>query len=235
MDKKKLAEWLSQGSIAIPKLLLHHYKHLGLSEAEFVLLLHMHSFMEEGIVFPTPAELAEKMTVTPSECMEMLRKLLQKGFISIEENVDEQEIRSEKYSLQPLWEKLVHYLYAELLKEEKREQQEEEQSLYTVFEQEFGRPLSPFECETLAMWIDQDGHSPLLIKAALREAVLSGKLNFRYIDRILFEWKKNGIRTIEQAQNYGKRFRKYQQSSKPTQPAQSEYKQTIPFFNWLES
>jgi DNA replication protein len=235
MDKKKMAEWLSQGSIAIPKLLLNHYKHLGLSETEFVLLLHLHSFIEEGILFPTPAELAEKMTATPSECMEMLRKLLQKGFISIEEHIDEREIRSEKYSLQPLWEKLVHYLYTESLKEEKQERQEEEQSLYTVFEQEFGRPLSPFECETLSMWIDQDGHSPLIIKAALREAVLSGKLNFRYIDRILFEWKKNGIRTIEQAQNYGRKFRKHQQSAKSIQPVQNEYKQTIPFFNWLDS
>ncbi|NUK31301.1 DnaD domain-containing protein [Parageobacillus sp. VR-IP] len=235
MDKKKIAEWLAQGSVAVPKLLLNHYKYLGLSEGEFVLLLHMHSFIEDGVLFPTPAELAEKMTVAPSECMEMLRQLLQKGFIAIEEHTDEKGIRSEKYSLQPLWEKIVQYLYTEWAKEERQVQQEEVESLYTVFEQEFGRPLSPFECETLSMWIDQDGHSPQIIKAALREAVLSGKLNFRYIDRILFEWKKNGIRTIEQAQHYGKKFRKHQQFARSTKTAPSEYKQTIPFFNWLES
>ena len=50
---------------------------------------------------------------------------------------------------------------------------------------------------------DQDQHHPNLIQAALREAVMSGKLNFRYIDRILFEWKKNGIKTVDQAQNQG--------------------------------
>jgi DNA replication protein len=235
MDKGKMAEWLAQGSIAIPKLLLHHYKRLGLSEVEFMLLLHMHSFIEEGVWFPTPAQLAEKMTLTPSQCMETMRKLLQKGFISIEEQVDEQAIRSEKYSLKPLWEKLVYYLAAQSADEERKERKDEEKSLYTMFEQEFGRPLSPFECETLAMWMDQDEHDPVIIKAALREAVLSGKLNFRYIDRILFEWKKNGIRTIEQAQSYGKKFRKHQQTTKLTQPPQSEYKQTIPFYNWLES
>ena len=49
------------------------------------------------------------------------------------------------------------------------------------------------------MWIDDDHHDPVIIKSALREAVISGKLNFRYIDRILFDWKKNGIKTIEQA------------------------------------
>ncbi|WP_027408536.1 DnaD domain-containing protein [Anoxybacteroides tepidamans] len=232
MDKEKMAEWLGHGSISIPKLLLHHYKRLGLTEVEFMLLLHLHSFMEEGVWFPTPAEIAEKMTLTPAQCMETLRKLMQKGFVSIEEQVD-QAILSEKYSLKPLWEKLVHYLVSELAASGQKERQEEEQSVYTMFEQEFGRPLSPFECETLTMWIDQDGHDPAIVKAALREAVLSGKLNFRYIDRILFEWKKNGIRTIEQAKDHGKKFRKHQLKSKLPQP--TEHRQTVTFYNWLES
>ena len=37
---------------------------------------------------------------------------------------------------------------------------QEETNLYTCFEQEFGRPLSPFECESLSMWIDDDHHDP---------------------------------------------------------------------------
>ena len=45
-------------------------------------------------------------------------------------------------------------------------------------EEEFGRPLSPLECETLAIWQDQDQHDAILIKHALKEAVLSGKLSF---------------------------------------------------------
>ena len=59
------------------------------------------------------------------------------------------------------------------------------------------------ECESLAMWIDEDGQSPDIIKAALSESVISDKLNFRYIDRILFDWKKNGIETLEQAKIHG--------------------------------
>jgi len=147
---------------------------------------------------------------------------VQKGFITIEERI-ENHIRSERYSLDPLWEKLIRTVF----QGQKQDEQHEEQ-LYTVFEHEFGRPLSPMECETLAMWMDQDEHDPTIIKAALREAVLSGKLNFRYIDRILFEWKKNGIKTIEQAQQHAKKFRKNQ--GKQEQP----YKPTVPIYNWLE-
>jgi DNA replication protein len=96
--------------------------------------------------------------------------------------------------------------------------------------------LSPFECESLAIWIDQDDYDPVIIKAALREAVMSGKLNFRYIDRILFEWKKNGIRTIDQARNHAKKFRQHQgNSSSKQQVNQEEYQRKVPFYNWLES
>ena len=86
--------------------------------------------------------------------------------------------------------KILHFLMNESIEEEQKEIKQLQVNLYTVFEKEFGRPLSPFECETLGMWEDQDQHHPNLIQAALREAVMSGKLNFRYIDRILFEWKR---------------------------------------------
>ena len=233
MNKNKLAEWFAEGSIAVPNLLLNHYKNLGLTETEFMLLLHIHAFIQDGIFFPTPTQIADKMTLTPTQCMELTSSLIKRGFLRIEEHEDHLTVGHEKYSLKPLWEKLVHLFITEAFAEERVRNLAEEQNIYTMFEKEFGRPLSPFECETLAMWMDHDGHEPAIIKAALREAVLSGKLNFRYIDRILFEWKKNGIRTIEQAQVYGKKFRKYQQQGSK-QIVQGEYKRTIPFYNWLE-
>ncbi|UTW69714.1 DnaD domain protein [Anaerobacillus sp. HL2] len=32
----------------------------------------------------------------------------------------------------------------------------EERLLYQLFETEFGRPLSPMECELITMWLDQN-------------------------------------------------------------------------------
>jgi DNA replication protein len=234
MDKSFMIEWLEQGSIALPKLLVRNYKRLGLNETEFMLILQVHTFIESGNHFPTPMEIANNMTISSNQCTEILRQLVKKGFISIEEDYDSNSVICEKYSLRPLWEKLLQWKVNETIAKENAGHEEEETSLYTVFEQEFGRPLSPFECETLAMWIDQDHHDPVIIKAALREAVLSGKLNFRYIDRILFEWKKNGIKTIEQAKSYGKKFRQHQVRPRSDSAEESEYKRTVPFFNWLE-
>ncbi|MBE4910248.1 DnaD domain-containing protein [Bacillus luteolus] len=236
MNYDNFIDWFQQGSVAIPKLLLQNYKNLNLNEEEFMVVLQVLNFIESGNTFPTPTELSSNMTLSTTRCTEILRHLLQKGYLAIEEDYHEKSIIVEKYSLKPLWVKLFHYLMSETIEQEKTVVQREEQSLYTIFEQEFGRPLSPFECESLSMWIDQDHHDPIIIKAALREAVMSGKLNFRYIDRILFEWKKNGIQTIEQAQAHSKKFRQHSQKQKQVdQNTTKEYERTIPFYNWLES
>ncbi len=58
---------------------------------------------------------------------------------------------------------------------------------------------------------------------------MSGKLNFRYIDRILFEWKKNGIKTVDQAQNQGRKFRANQQRTQQTTKQETKFTGKVPF------
>ncbi|MGD7021977.1 DnaD domain-containing protein [Rossellomorea vietnamensis] len=234
MDYKQLmVSWLEEGTISIPQLLLSNYNKLGLSESEFVLLLQVYSFIDKGNDFPTPEELSSNMSFSSEECSSILRRLVQNQFISIVEGNSSSGILYEQYTLKPLWSKLAEFVVNESKGEGMEKALLDETDLYTVFEQEFSRPLSPLECETLAMWVDQDEHNAVIIKAALREAVISGKLNFRYIDRILFEWKKNGVKTIEQAKKQGEKFRPYQKQQVSSQSSQSD-KKTVPFYNWLE-
>jgi DNA replication protein len=229
--KASLLSWLQKGNITVPAALFSEYRNLNLNEYELILLIHLLSFIQKGKEFPTPEELSDRMTIGNTQCTEMLRKLIQRGFIEIIEGYSAEGIRFEKYSLDPLWDKLVDQFLLQQKSIQKQNTQNEETDLYTCFEKEFGRPLSPFECESLAMWMDDDHHDPVIIKAALREAVMSGKLNFRYIDRILFEWKKNGIKTIEQAKNQGRKFRQKQHQIRKTS---DDTQQSIPFYNWLE-
>lgn len=232
--KDNMLEWIQEGHVLMPAALLRLYKSMNLNEEELVLLLQVMSFLEKGNSFPTPSEISSRMTISVSHCTEILRRLIQKGFIAIEEGLKDNGIRYERYSIQPLWEKLVERYMLEKHQEESIVEKESEINLYTMFEQEFGRPLSPFECETLTLWVDDDKHDPVIIKAALKEAVLSGKLNFRYIDRILFEWKKNGIKTVEQAKNQGKKFRQYQAQAHRQKDADVQTSKVAPLYNWLE-
>lgn len=84
---------------------------------------------------------------------------------------------------------------------------EQERSLFSIFEKEFGRPLSPMECESISGWVDEDRYPEELILLALKESVFAGKVHFRYIDRILLEWSRNRVKNAQDVKAYAQKFR----------------------------
>lgn len=213
--------------ISIPTKLLTHYKKMQLTETDIVVILQLYAFLQDDITFPTPVQLAERLTISETEVMGILRKLIQKQLLTIDELNNEHNQLSEAYNLNPLWNELFS-----TMNEKQQLDEENEATVFILFEQEFGRLLSPFEIETINVWIDEDKMKPALIKAALREAVLMGKLNFKYIDRILREWSRKGIRSVEQAREEGRSFRQNQPKTK--KEVEFEQRDTSVYFNWLE-
>lgn len=65
--------------------------------------------------------------------------------------------------------------------------------IFALFESEFGRTLSSFEYELINKWVE-NGIDENTIKEALKEAILNGVRNFKYIDKIIYEWSKNGVK-----------------------------------------
>lgn len=207
--------------MSIPVKLLTSYASLGLDEQDVMIILQIHRFLQQGKEFPTPFEISEHLTLSEEQCTNKLRLLLEKSFIEINTYQNEQGKFSEAYSLEPLWERL-------LIKQESEEN--DEGKLFILFEKEFGRPLSPFEVETINIWLDEDEMKPEIIISALREAVLMGKLNFKYIDRILREWQRKGVQSVEQAKQASEPYRKGQVVKTYT----PEKGDTSVYFNWLE-
>ncbi|MCP3025889.1 DnaD domain-containing protein [Halobacillus sp. A5] len=212
--------------ISIPRVLLLEYRSLGIAEKELVTILQIHQFRLDGNSFPTPNEITSVTSFTEEECSKILRSLIQKQLLSIEQKDQEGMVGNECYSLEPLWEKLFQ------LPKKQKDFSSQPDNLFPLFEQEFGRPLSPFEIENINIWLDQEEQEPALIKAALREAVLMGKLNFKYIDRILREWKRKGIQTVDQARQHGKKFRQGQVKNNSSKP--SSKRDVSLYYNWLE-
>ncbi|WP_340001933.1 DnaD domain-containing protein [Oceanobacillus sp. FSL K6-0127] len=226
MTNKFSLQQIILNQLQVPIELLSKYKQLGLNEKEVMLVLQLLRYLQIRNDFPTPYELSLHVTMDEQECANLLRKLVKKDLLSIEKKENESKQLSEAYSLDPLWEKLFS----------KEEIQEENSidtigTIFIVFEQEFGRPLSPFEIETINAWIDEDEITPALIKAGLRESVLMGKLNFKYIDRILREWKKKGIHSVDQARNASKKFNLTQSTSNQENIPKRD---TSFYYNWLE-
>jgi DNA replication protein len=236
---------MSQGHASIPQLLLENYKKLNLSDVEMMLIIHLHSFLSMGVDFPSIKQLEGRMTCSQLELTRMLNRLRKEGYIEIRSRIDDNQRMVEQYSLQPLWEKLGRYLtiHGEEIttsstpgvwsnETSDQEEREAERNVFKRFEQELGRPLTPMECETISAWLDEDQLDPNIIMLALKEAVLANKRSLRYIDKILLEWQRNGLTSVQAVQDHIVSFRKKQVAKlDKAEPGRSL---EFPFYNWLE-
>jgi DNA replication protein len=80
------------------------------------------------------------------------------------------------------------------------------QKITSVFENEMGRPLTGFECEHIEKWLIASYSQELIIEA-LRRGVSAGIRNFRYLDSILREWEKKGLKTLNEVQTEDEYFK----------------------------
>ena len=67
--------------------------------------------------------------------------------------------------------------------------------LFIFVEENFGRTLAPLEYEEIRNWKDND-----LTRYAIKQAILNGKYNIKYISRILSAYERENIKTVQQAQ-----------------------------------
>lgn len=205
---------LSEGGVYVHSILLKSYSELGLSHAEAMLMLQIMNFANaEQHAFPTPEQLATSMGAELEQVVEWLQRLLNDGFLTI----DQETINGlivERYNWSG-WLMKASAWHAQQLRASKQEdrrklsalkQKDDVAKLFHMFEQEFGRPLSPMEYETINAWYEQDKYTEELILLALKEAVFAGKLSFRYIDRILIDWSRHRVTNAEELKHYRSQF-----------------------------
>ncbi len=231
-----LAEAFMDGAVSLPYALLRSYRALKLTDTECMLVIQLLAFRQlEQNEFPTMEQLQERLGSSPAIVGQAMQKLVKHGFVAIDEVIDPVTgVQSERYNLSGLFQKIAALLAAEELPirggsaadgpaqpggpDRARPDRSgiagvaggaaaSQPNLFAVFEQEFGRPLTPMECETIAGWIDTDGYPEELILFALKESVFAGKLHFRYIDRILLEWSRNRVNSVEDARAHAQKFR----------------------------
>lgn len=97
-------------------------------------------------------------------------------------------------------------------------------NIFEFIEENFGRTLSSIEYEEISTWDDNE-----LTRYAIKQSVLNGKYNIKYISRILFNYKKNNITTVQQAQQEEENFRK-EKENKVNYKSNSKY-QSMEEFN----
>lgn len=75
-------------------------------------------------------------------------------------------------------------------------------NIYDFLQKELGRTLSSTEIEKVKEWEDNE-----LTRYAVKVAILNGAYTINYIDAIIYNWQKLGIKSVSQAQEETKRHR----------------------------
>jgi DnaD/phage-associated family protein len=84
--------------------------------------------------------------------------------------------------------------------------------VFKIYEREFGREIKGFDAESLQKIYDDAGEEKAIY--ALKKAISAGIRNFRYIDSIVREWEKKGLRSIHEIQEEDKKFEQSQDMKK---------------------
>lgn len=197
---------INEKMIDINRLLLKNYKSLKIDEITLVIILHLLAAASEGEEQLSLNMLSKVMTEEESVIADKLHILLGTGFISIEMKINSSGKKMDTFSLAPLYEKLFMFFIDDNINLENvsvfSNNVLNKKELYKLFEKEFSRVLSPLEVEMINDWIEKEKYPLEIIKAALKETVSYGKLNFKYIATVLFNWKKNNIRTLSELEAY---------------------------------
>ncbi|ADC87543.1 DnaD domain-containing protein [Staphylococcus lugdunensis] len=210
--------------VVLRRELFDHYSELGMDEQDLVILIKLIYAAETSNKQPSIEALRKGSTLDSREITTIIQHLIQLDLLELNVNKDEEGKFTEYMNLDPFYTKLLSLLKQQELKSQNKQEDNQFQQLFTLIEQIFARPLSPYEIETLNQWIDVDHHDISIIQAALDEAVGQNKLSFKYMDRILLNWKKNNVKTIDDTNKIREQFHK---------PKMKHTVKEVPKFDWL--
>ncbi|HGP9034615.1 TPA: DnaD domain protein [Streptococcus pneumoniae] len=185
------------GTLVLPSALLLHFKELFPSSDDFLVWQFFYLQNTTGLEEMSPSQIAERIGKEISDVNQSISNLTERGLLqyrTIELNGEIELLFDASLAL----ERLDDLFGAVHSSSDQLTPQNQLKDLVETFQQELGRLLTPFEIEDLTKTLKEDGTSADLIKEALREAVLNGKLNWKYIQAILRNWRHEGIKSVAQ-------------------------------------
>lgn len=175
----KIIDILKSGFVTVPMLLINNYSKLHITDKELILIIYLIYNCEFD-----PERIATDLNIKIPDVLQMIDSLSKKDILKIE--MSKVDVLSEHINLNELYNKLALILI--------NEDGEKNTTIYDKFEKEFARPLSPMEYQIIGAWLD-DNYSEEIIEQALKEAIYSDAPSLKYIDRILVNWRKKGIKS----------------------------------------
>lgn len=175
---------IQKGYVNVNKLLLENYSNFGLSELELVVLLKLFEMLKNNQVTISVTSLAKKMSLTPTECSNVLNGLFNRGLVTIDLESTKQGKTKESFNLDECIKFIENYFSNEMKNKMIAENETILTEITSLVEQTFKRSLTPLELQIIVDWV-QNGETALNIQKALAMAISSGKTSLKYVDSCL--------------------------------------------------
>jgi len=196
---------LQDSPIVVPRILFNNYKNLGITEEELIIIMLIISLGND--IEYNPDVFVCELGMDKKRVMLLINNLIDKKILSIE-MVKNGRKMEEHINISLLYDKLLN-----IVKDISDDDSIKiDNSIFTIFENELGKLLSPMQVDTIRDWVMTYKNEELII-AALREAVMNNVSNFNYIDSILRDWSKKGYKNKEDILKDKNKYREKKKSN----------------------
>ncbi len=183
-------EIMKESNLVFPSFLIPVVKTLKLEINDLILLLYFWNYKRATFDLTV---INQTIKLSEEEILTSFNHLMQKKIIKLDIVKDDNEKRNEVINLD--------YFYV-LINEklESKEKESTKEDIYSIFERDLGKTLSSMDFEYINGWIEK-GFSEELILGALKKALFYNASDLRYIDKVLYDWKRKGYKTMDEVNN----------------------------------
>ena len=218
--KELMKEFLKSKQLVVTEPIMQISLKQELSLPSFLVLVYLDNSFSKRFEIEL---ISQVLSMDINATMEAFNSLVIKGLVSLESVKDEMGRFIEVVQLDGLYNQILD-------SETKKKEQDTKEDIFKTFEKELGRTISSMELELINGWLIS-GVSEEIILGALREAVYNGVNNFRYIDKIIYEWEKKGLKTMEDVKKHMHNRREEKIKDKEI----SKKEQEILEYDWLDA
>ena len=216
--KEQLYKVLTSKKLVVSDYLIKVSLDNNLSLTEFLVL----AYFDNSFSNTFEVELiSSTLGIDVNSAMEAFNSLMMKGLVTLESVKDVENRLNEVVRLDGVYSSIVECTEVEVKKEVKED-------IFKIFERELGRTISSMELELINGWLISGTPEEMVI-GALKEAVYNGVSNFRYIDKIIYEWEKKGFKTMDDVTAHMKNRREEMSKDKVI----TDREQKIADYDWL--
>ncbi len=185
MDIKDMKRYINNNTIDFTELILNNYYKIGIDETDAVMLIKLQYLLTNNITFISPSQLSKMLSISTQTTSKRLKSLIEKGYIQMEVVKKSNGKQSESFNLDYLIESILLSGSFEKDSDKEKTKKTIEAKLVKLFEEEFKKPLSVLDIQTITKWLNEDNYTFEDIKDCLFDAVRARKLTIKYVDGIL--------------------------------------------------